>query len=88
MGRRRARRVAGLLGIEVEAEALAGQILANSPFSVSHTKRIFWENLHAPSFAAALELENRTQILASMTEDYKEATAAFTEKRPARFQGR
>ena len=71
-----------------EAEALARQILANSPFATRHTKRVFWENLHAPSFQAALDLENRTQILASMTDDYKEATAAFADKRPPRFQGK
>lgn len=71
-----------------EAVAMAGRIVLNSPFSISHTKRVFWENLHAPSFQAALELENRTQILASMTDDYKEATAAFTEKRPPQFKGR
>jgi enoyl-CoA hydratase len=71
----------------VEAEAYARRILANSPFAVSHTKRVMWENLDAPSYRAALELENRAQILASMTEDYKEATAAFTEKRPPVFKG-
>lgn len=72
----------------VETEALARQILANSPFATEHTKRVVWQNIDAPSFAAAIELENRTQILASMTEDYKEATAAFTDKRSPTFQGR
>lgn len=72
----------------MEAEALARQILANSPFSTEHTKHVVWQNVDAPSFQSALELENRAQILASMTEDYKEATAAFTEKRPPRFTGR
>lgn len=71
-----------------EAVALARQVLANSPFATAHTKRLIWENLHAPSLHAALELENRTQILASMTEDYKEATAAFTERRTPHFKGR
>jgi enoyl-CoA hydratase len=63
-------------------------MLANSPFATRHTKRVMWENLDAANFRAAIELENRSQILASMTEDYKEATAAFTEKRAARFSGR
>ncbi|WP_068088778.1 enoyl-CoA hydratase/isomerase family protein [Novosphingobium rosa] len=71
-----------------QAEALARQVLANSPFATRHTKRVIWENLDAPSFHAALELENRSQILASITEDYKEATAAFTEKRAPVFTGR
>lgn len=71
-----------------EAVKFAGTVLANSPFGVTHTKRVIWENLDAPSYAAALELENRAQILATLTEDYKEATAAFSEKRPPRFEGR
>lgn len=75
-------------GLMADTQALARVVLANSPFATTHTKRLFWQNLDAPSFHAALELENRTQILASMTEDYKEATAAFTDKRPADFTGR
>lgn len=71
-----------------ETEALARQILANSPFATEHTKRLIWQNLDAPSFKAAIELENRAQILASMTDDYKEATAAFTDRRPASFRGK
>jgi enoyl-CoA hydratase len=69
------------------ALALAKTILANSPFSIAHTKRLMWENLDAASFRAAIELENRSQILASLTDDYKEATAAFTEKRAPAFRG-
>lgn len=65
----------------------AEQVLSNSPYSVQHTKRLMWDNLDAPSYAAALEVENRAQILAAMTQDYKEATAAFMEKRPPRFTG-
>lgn len=70
------------------AEQWTRAVLANSPFATQHTKRVMWENLDAASFRAAIELENRSQILASMTEDYKEATAAFTEKRAPRFSGR
>lgn len=70
------------------AEQWTRGMLANSPFATQHTKRIMWENLDAASFRAAIELENRSQILASMTEDYKEATGAFTEKRAASFSGR
>jgi enoyl-CoA hydratase len=66
----------------------AAAILANSPFSIAQTKRLMWRNLDAADLEAALELEDRAQILASMTEDYKEALAAFAEKRPPRFSGR
>lgn len=70
-----------------EAMAYAAQILANSPFGTAYTKRLLWDNLDAASFHAARELENRTQILASMTHDYSEATAAFADKRPPIFKG-
>jgi enoyl-CoA hydratase len=66
----------------------AAALLANSPFSITQTKRLMWRNLDAPDLMSALELEDRTQILASMTDDYKEALAAFAEKRPPRFSGR
>lgn len=69
------------------ALAFVGEVLANSPFAITHTKRLMWDNLDQP-YRAAIELENRTQILASMTYDYKEATAAFTDKRTPRFSGR
>lgn len=70
-----------------EATTYAQAVLANSPFAVRHTKRLMWDNLDAASYAAAVELENRTQILATMTQDYAEATAAFMEKRPPSFSG-
>lgn len=71
-----------------EARAHARLILANSPYSVAHTKKLMWENLEAPSCAAAVAAENRTQILGTMTDDYGEATAAFMEKRAPRYNGR
>jgi len=75
-------------GAAVDAAlVIAKTILANSPFSIVHTKRLMWENLDAVSFRAAIELENRSQILASLTDDYKEATAAFSEKRTPKFRG-
>lgn len=46
-----------------EARALAAQIAANGALSTWLTKRGMWANLETPSLAAALELENRTQIL-------------------------
>ena len=71
-----------------QAIAYAQGVLTNSPYSVAHTKKLMWENLDASSYAAAIASENRTQILATMTADYAEATAAFMEKRPPKFEGR
>jgi enoyl-CoA hydratase/carnithine racemase len=71
-----------------EAHALAGRIIENSPYAIKHTKQIMWANLDAQSLDAALELENRTQVLALMTRDFAEALAAFNEKRRPEFTGR
>lgn len=71
-----------------DAIAYARTVLANSPYSVAHTKKLMWGNLDASSYDAAIEAENRTQILGTMTQDYSEATAAFVDKRPPHFTGR
>ena len=46
-----------------EAGAMARQIAANGRKGTWMTKRGMWANLEAPSLQAALELENRTQML-------------------------
>jgi enoyl-CoA hydratase len=73
-----------LLGAALET---AAAIVANSPLSMWLTKQVVWANLDASSFEAAIELENRTQVLASMSGDSAEAMRAFVEKRPAVFSG-
>lgn len=60
-------------------------IRANSPFGVWMTKEVMWANLETPSMAAAIDRENRTQILAQHSGDMAEAVAAFLAKRPADF---
>jgi enoyl-CoA hydratase len=67
------------------ATELARQITANSPFGVWMTKEVMWSNVDATSLDAALDLEDRTQVLASLTADMHEAVAAFGERRPPRF---
>ena len=68
-----------------EALSVAGQIAANSPWGVRMTKEVMWSQLEVGSLQAGIDLENRTQILASFTGDMREAVAAFVEKRPPRF---
>jgi enoyl-CoA hydratase len=65
---------------------LADRICANSPFGVWMTKEVMWSNLEVPSMQAAIDLENRTQLLTTFTEDMQEAMAAFLEKRPPQFK--
>jgi enoyl-CoA hydratase len=60
-------------------------IVGNSPFGVRMTKEVMWSQLEIGSLQAGIDLENRTQILASFTGDLNEAMAAFAEKRPPRF---
>jgi enoyl-CoA hydratase len=67
---------------------LADEIAANSPWGIRLTKQVLQANVDAPSLHAAMELENRNQVLATRTLDMQEALAAFREKRPARFLGR
>jgi enoyl-CoA hydratase/carnithine racemase len=69
------------------AAALAAQIAANSPFGVALTKEILQTNVDAPSLTAAIELENRSQVLAACTADMAEALAAFREKRAPVYTG-
>jgi enoyl-CoA hydratase len=71
--------------LQAAALELAARIVANSPYGVWMTKKGLGVNVDAPSLEAAIELENRTQVLATRTDDLREAVAAFREKRPARF---
>jgi enoyl-CoA hydratase len=70
------------------AVALGRSIASNSPFAVELTKEVLWANIEVPSLHAAMELENRTQILATTTHDHREALRAFKEQRPPKFEGR
>jgi enoyl-CoA hydratase len=69
-----------------EAVALAERIAGNSPFGVAMTKQVMWQNVDAPSLQAALELEDRTNLLAGMTLDSVEAMKAFVERRPPTYK--
>ena len=59
--------------------------MANSPFGIALTKEVMWSSLEIPALQNAIDLENRTQLVASATADHEEALRAFLERRPARF---
>jgi enoyl-CoA hydratase len=63
----------------------AAEVMQNSPFGVALTKEGMWTALEIPGIQAAIDLENRQQIMASASGDFAEATAAFIEKRPPNF---
>jgi enoyl-CoA hydratase len=61
---------------------LAALVAQNSAFGVWMTKRGIWANLEAGSLQAAIELENRTQILARTTGDMARLTAGWSKPGP------
>lgn len=70
-----------------EALAMVERIIANSPFGVAMTKKLSWSALDE-DYATAVEMENRTQMLAVQTEDSGEAHRAFLERRAPLWKGR
>jgi enoyl-CoA hydratase len=52
-----------------------------STFGVQMTKQCMWANLEIPSLQAAIDFENRNQLLAGYTGNLDEAIAAWRERR-------
>jgi enoyl-CoA hydratase len=63
----------------------AGQIAALAPWGVRLTKRGMWTALEIPSEQAAVEYEDRQQIMSTFGRSVPEAIGAFLQKRPAEF---
>jgi enoyl-CoA hydratase len=61
-------------------------IRKNSPIGVWFTKEVMWSNLEIPSLQAGIDIENRNQILASQTDDMREAMSAFLDKRDPSYR--
>jgi enoyl-CoA hydratase/carnithine racemase len=70
-----------------EAMALAGRIARHPPHALRLNKRLLRDS-EGTSLARSLELAAALQSLTQHTADYREALAAFVEKREPRFQGR
>src|SRR4051794_38762182 len=69
------------------AEAILKQIFANAPIAVQYSLEAVNKGLET-SQAEGLSLEASFFGLCAATEDKKEGTTAFLEKRPANFHGR
>lgn len=80
--------IAGPDEIMERAEALAADMLLASPMGLRLSKDVLNRNIDATGFEAALALEDRQQIMLSMTEDYAEARRAFAEKRTPEYKDR
>ena len=70
-----------------EAEALLRKMLANGPVSLRFTIEAVNSGLELP-LAEAQYLEATLFGLICTTDDMKEGTKAFLEKRPAKFTGK
>ncbi len=70
------------------ALAVAERIKANSPFGVWMTKEVMWSNLETGSLTSGIDLENRTQILASHTQDCRRAMTGFFSPEPTVYENR
>jgi enoyl-CoA hydratase/carnithine racemase len=65
----------------------AEQICAWSPHGVAMTKQVIWANREISSLSAAIEIENRNQLLLGMTtRNLDEAVAARRENRKPHYQ--
>lgn len=60
---------------------VAARMCGLSPFGVQMTKQCIWANVEISSLQAAIDFENRNQLLAGYTGNLDEAIAAFKEKR-------
>ena len=61
-------------------------VLRNAPFGVALTKEGMWSALEIPGMQAAIDLENRQQIMASFSQDAAEARSARAERRAPDYQ--
>jgi enoyl-CoA hydratase len=68
-----------------QAVEMAEGMCAFSPFGLALTKDTMWASLEVGSLRAAVDLENRTQLLAGHTGNLTEASSAFREKRPPAY---
>lgn len=65
----------------------AAEIMLNTPLGVALTKEGMWSALEIPGLQAAIDMENRQQIMASFSDDAREVRRAKAEKRPPVFGG-
>src|SRR5690606_20344140 len=72
--------------LDEAARELAGRMLRNTPLGLRLTKECLRHSLDAGSLEQVIAMEDRNQVLAVGTRDFREGVAAFLEKREARFE--
>lgn len=73
--------------LEKAGREMAEAILRNSPVGVRLTKDCLSWSIDAPTLEAAIAMEDRNQILASQSGDFREGVRAFMEKRAPKYTG-
>lgn len=67
--------------LEDEVLAVAARMGEFSPYGLSMTKDVLWANLEVSSLEAAIELEDRNQLMLGFTANLPEAIRAFADDR-------
>jgi len=80
-------RVAPLPELQVEAKALADDMLHATPLALRLTKEALGLAVDASSMEAVIAMEDRNQVLCSQTGDFREGINAFLEKRAPNYTG-
>ena len=80
-------RVAPADGLDAATDGLVAELLGCAPVAVGLAKRVL-DAAAKPALALTLEQEVMAQGICARTEDFGEATRAFTEKRTPEFSGR
>jgi enoyl-CoA hydratase len=74
--------------LETAAQALADDMLRNSPLGLRLTKECLNASLDAGSLEQVIAMEDRNQILCTRSEDFREGITAFLQKRPPSYHER
>jgi enoyl-CoA hydratase/carnithine racemase len=72
--------------LEAETQALVDELLAAAPLAVGRSKQVL-NAVARPTVTASLELEGAIQETLVATEDFREAGAAFADKREPEWTG-
>lgn len=71
--------------LDQAARELAQRMLRNSPLGLKLTKECLKHSIDAGNLEAAIAMEDRNQILAARSRDFREGVTAFLTKREAKF---
>jgi 2-oxoglutaroyl-CoA hydrolase len=73
--------------LDAEVERIVGVLLGFSPLAARTAKEVLDKGTDAPLYSG-IELERKAYAMLRSSKDFTEGVAAFTEKRPPKFQGR